>query len=121
MGHLQEEPAHLFRDGVWKTLLENKDVFDQQQARCVESFRNMNWEFETLVEAVSELRCSNCGPSLVRQIDTDNQSFEAMEIDCAECGEALDREDVFEAAISESLASDAYIAMTDGGDPPGLY
>lgn len=118
VGHLQEEPAHLFRDGVWKSLLENKDVFDQQQVRCTESFRNMNWEFETLVEAVTELRCSNCGSSLVRQIDSDNQSFEAMEIDCAECGEALDREDVFEAAIGESVASDAYIAMTDGGEPP---
>lgn len=86
VGHLQEEPAHLFRDGVWKSLLENKDVFDQQQARCTESFRNMNWEFETLVEAITELRCSNCGSSLVRQSDSDNQSFEAMEIDCAECG-----------------------------------
>lgn len=118
VGHLQEEPAHLFRDGVWKSLLENKDVFDQQQVRCTETFRNMNWEFETLVEAVTELRCSNCGSSLVRQIDSDNQSFEAMEIDCAECGEALDREVVFEAAIGESVASDAYIAMTDGGEPP---
>lgn len=118
VGHLQEEPAHLFRDGVWKALLENKDVFDQHQTRCIESFQNMNWGFEALVEAVSELRCSKCGSSLVRQIDPDNQSFEAMEIDCAECGEELDREDVFEAALGESSATDAYIAMTDGGEPP---
>jgi hypothetical protein len=116
--HLREEPAHLFREGVWKALLENKDVFDRQQARCIESFQNMNWESETLVGAVSELRCSKCGSSLVRQIDPNNSSFETMDIDCVECGEALDREDVFEAAIGESLAGDAYISMTDGGEPP---
>lgn len=116
--HLQEDPAHLFRDGVWKALLENKDVLDQQQARCIESFQNMNWEFDTLFEAASELRCSICGSSLVRQINPDNQSFEAMEIDCAECGAVLDREEVFEAAIGEATAGDAYIAITDGGEPP---
>lgn len=116
--HLQEEPVQLFRDGAWKALLENKDVFDQQQARCIESFQNMNWEFEALFEASSELRCSNCASSLVRQLDPDNQSFDIMEIDCAECGVALDRGNIFEAAIGESTAGDAYIAMTDGGEPP---
>lgn len=118
VGHLQEEPAHVFSGGVWKELLENRDVFDQQKTRCIGSFQTMNWRFEALIKAVSELRCSKCGSSLVRQIDPDNQSFEVMEIDCAECGEELDREDVFEAAIGESLATDAYIAMTDGGEPP---
>lgn len=116
--HLQEDPAHLFRDGVWKALLENKDVFDQQQARCIESFQNVNWGFDALVEAASEIRCSICGSSLVRQIDPDNQNFDKMEMDCAECGAVLDRDEVFEAAIGEATAGDAYIAMTDGGEPP---
>ena len=118
MEHLQEETAHFFRDVVWKALLENKGVFDQQQARCASSFEKVDWKFEALVDAVSELRCSHCGSSLLRQIDPDNDSFETMDIDCAECGAAQNREYVVEAAIGESTASDAYIAMTDGGEPP---
>lgn len=118
VGHLQEEPAHLFRDGVWRALLENKEVFDQQQARCAESFEKMDWGFEALADALYEVRCSSCGSSLVRQIDPDNDSFEMMDLDCAECGEVLEREDVFEAAIAEATAGEAYIAGTDGGEPP---
>ena len=116
--HLQEEPTRLFRDEVWKALLDNKDVFDQQQARCINSFQNMNWEYDTLAEAALEIRCSQCGSSLVRQSDPNIQSFDAMEISCAECGVELDREDVFETAIGEATAGEAYIAMTDGGEPP---
>jgi DNA-directed RNA polymerase subunit RPC12/RpoP len=116
--HLQEEPAALFNNGIWKALLEDKDVFEQQQARCAATFQNVDWKYESLGDALSEVRCSICGSSLVRQIDPDNASFEAMELDCAECGEALDRDDIFEAAIQESMASAAYIAMTDGGELP---
>jgi DNA-directed RNA polymerase subunit RPC12/RpoP len=116
--HLEEEPAHLFEEGVWKALLENKEVFEQQQARCSESFEKMDWEFETLAQAVSEVRCDGCGSSLVRQSDPGNEKFEEIDLDCAECGKHLDRDDVFESAIAEATAGDAYIAGTDGGEPP---
>lgn len=116
--HLGEEPAHLFADGVWKSLLENKDVFEKQKIRCAESFEKMNWEFEALDRALPEIRCSECGSSLIRQVDADNDAFEKLEIDCAECGNGLDLEDIFEAAIAEATAGEAYIAGTDGGEPP---
>lgn len=116
--HLEEEPAALFRDGIWKALLENQDVFEQQQARCAATFDKVDWKYESLAAALSDIRCSKCGSSLVRQIDPDNTSPEALDLDCAECGESLDRDDVIEAAIQESTATAAYIAMTDGGEPP---
>jgi len=77
----------------------------------------MEWEFETLEEAVSKLRCSKCGSALVRQVDPDNQSFETMQIDCTACGKPLDKEDVFETAIEELFAGDDYRRIKDGAEP----
>ena len=78
--HLEEEPAGSFRDGIWKALLENKDVFEQQQARCAATFDKVDWKYESLAAALSDIRCSKCGSSLVRHIDPDNTSPEAMDL-----------------------------------------
>lgn len=116
--HLEDDPKYLFSDDCWKALLENREVFEKQAARCLGSFDAVNWDIGALAEALGEVRCPDCGSSLLRQLDPDNEDFESIELECVECSSEPDREDVFEAALVESTSGDAYIAMTDGGEPP---
>ncbi len=116
--HLEEDPLAVFDNAVWQKLLTNQEVFEAQQARCVETFENIVWASDLAAEAVEDLRCDQCGSTLIRQADPDNTKVERISLECAECTASPDFEDAFEAALSESTSGHAYIAMTDGGEMP---
>lgn len=116
--HLGENPVQLFKYGVWEELLENKEVFEKQLKRCRNSFDKVEWKIGILGESVSSARCSLCGSSLIRQENPDNVKFDLMEIICGQCGKSLDREPIFESALTKFTENDVYIAMKDGEWPP---
>ena len=65
--HLEEDPLAVFDNAVWQKLLTNQEVFEAQQARCLETFENIVWASELAAEAVEDLRCDQCGSTLIRQ------------------------------------------------------
>lgn len=116
--HLSTKATDVFDEAIWKALLQNKDVYSQLKKRCYASFENMSWPSYRIVEALDELRCDECGSSLVQQSDKSNSSLEDMQLQCAECGEELVMEDRITEALEDSTGAEAHIAIKDGGNAP---
>jgi|SRR5271166_1834446 len=118
VNELHEEPSALLGQVAWDALLEQAKVFKAEQDACRKSFEAIDWESETLADAVKELRCPNCSASLLRNDNADAKLPTELHLICSKCGEEADHEAVIEAAIEEHLALDAHVAVKDGDDPP---
>lgn len=84
---LEEEPLAVFEDTVWQKLLENRESFEAQPARCRDTFRTVDWSGEIFTRALPFLRCLHCASPLVRCVETENMAFDTLRVECAECGE----------------------------------
>lgn len=115
--HLDESPAKSFSVECWDFLTDNEKIFEERRSRCWATFDGYEFVSETQEYAFKAVRCS-CGSSMIRRVDPAQTILEMLELQCADCLERLDIEEVFEAAISEATFADQYIAMTDGGEPP---
>lgn len=115
---LHEEPSALLGQAAWDALLDQAKVFKAEQDACRKSFEAIDWESDTLADAVKEFRCPNCSASLLRNDNTDAKVPTDLHLVCSRCGEEADHEAVIEAAIEEHLAWDAHVAVKDGDDPP---
>lgn len=115
--HLEEEPLAVFKDEVWQKLLENREVFDAQQARCRDTFKAVDWSGEIFTRALPFLRCPHCSSPLVRCVETENMAFDNLWTECAECGEEIERETLFEKAFDDVNDQEAYSVAKDGGMP----
>lgn len=118
---LHEEPSALLGQAAWDALLDQAKVFKAEQDACQKSFEAIDWESETLADAVKEFRCPNCSASLLRNNNADAKVPTDLHLICSKCSEEADHEAVIEAAIEEHLAWDAYVAVKDGDDPPLEY
>lgn len=116
--HLEEKPEDLFDAECWKSLLQNQKVFEEQTARCAESFSKVHWLSSVLENALEHLRCTECGSSLVEQNEPENTDQRAIELRCISCNTQLDRIDVLETALDDATVGETYVAIKDGGDPP---
>ena len=59
-----------------------------------------------------------CHSSLVFQTHSSNKDVTALDLCCAVCGAKLDADDVIEQALGGGTATEAHVAVKDGGDPP---
>ena len=118
VNELHEEPSALLGQVAWNALLAQARVFKAEQDACRKSFEAIDWESETLADAVKEFRCPNCSASLLRNDNADAKVPNELHLICSKCGEEADHEAVIEAAIEEHLAWDAHVAVKDGDDPP---
>jgi DNA-directed RNA polymerase subunit M/transcription elongation factor TFIIS len=115
---LHEEPSALLGQAAWDALLDQAKVFKAEQDACRKSFEAIDWESETLGDAVKEFRCPNCSASLLRNDNADAKVPTDLHLICSKCGEEADHEKVVEAAIGEHLAWDAHEAAKEGDYPP---
>ncbi len=115
---LQEDPFALLGETAWSALLDQAKVFKAEQTACRASFDAIDWESDTLAEAVDEFRCPNCSASLLRNDNDEARSPADLHLICSKCGEEADNLVVIEAAIGEHLAWDAHVMVKDGGDIP---
>ncbi|MGF0537303.1 hypothetical protein ACQQ2Q_04850 [Agrobacterium sp. ES01] len=112
-------PEHEFRTDVWKKLLDNADIFAEIEKECAATFEKLRWPQSEVPFPIEHLSCTNCGSSLIRQQDPDNTVPNEIEFACRACGrDDLDFGEVMEPALNSEAAGLAYIAMTDGGEPP---
>lgn len=115
---LHEEPSALLGQAAWDALLDQAKVFKAEQDACWKSFDAIDWESDTLADAVKEFRCPNCSASLLRNDNADAKVPTGLHLVCSKCGEEADYEAVIEAAIGEHLAWDAHEAAKEGDNPP---
>lgn len=118
VNELQEEPSALLGQTSWNALLDQAKVFKAEQDACRKSFDAIDWQSETLADAVKEFRCPNCSASLLRNDNAEAKVPIELHLFCSKCGEDADNEAVIEAAIGEHLAWDAHDAARDGDNPP---
>lgn len=115
---LGREPLDLLGEQTWRVLLEESNVFEAQLATCQAELQRIDWPDPVYDQVVQELRCVHCHSELVKPIDPDEAELTALEFLCTSCGKVSNFTDAIGSAIGEAFAADAYIAMTDGGDPP---
>ena len=118
VNELEEDPGDLLGLDAWNALLDEAKVFKAEEDACKATFDNIQWNNGALADAVNELRCPNCSSSLLKNDSSEASSLSELDLICSKCGEVADAEAVFEEALGQSLQGAAYIAMTDGGEPP---
>ncbi len=101
---------------AWQVMLEVRDVYEKELQACKDSFSQLQCPVEFL--SPDELRCPDCHSSLVEQVIPTNTYPSEMACVCRACGADNSASAVLQDSIGELLFADAYIAMTDGGEPP---
>ena len=115
---LGREPLDLLGEQTWQVLLDESSVFEAQLATCQAELQRIDWPDPVYEQVVEELRCIHCHSELVKPTNPDEADLTALEFLCTSCGKVSNFTDAIGSAIGEAFAADAYIAMTDGGDPP---
>lgn len=115
---LNFEPVELLGDDTWQVLLAEATVYRRQLNLCRSELERISWPSEIYLQVTSSIRCLACGSELIKPIDPTVTELISLQFICTACGELSDFEDVIEDATADAFSADAYIAMTDGGDPP---
>jgi DNA-directed RNA polymerase subunit M/transcription elongation factor TFIIS len=118
VSELEDDPGNLLGLEAWNTLLDEAKVFKTEADACKATFENIQWNSESLEDSVGELRCPNCSSSLLKNESDEASSLSDLDLVCSKCGETSEAESAFEKALGQSMQGAAYIAMTDGGEPP---
>jgi hypothetical protein len=114
---LHEDPLKSLGSRCWQTLLENADLFDAELKACQATFRDVIWETQAVVEALSEISCPSCGSSLIRQRDPSNVQQSMVKFCCTACGEDHELGPVLSAAFDTAFGAEDHMAIKDGGEP----
>lgn len=115
---LQEDPLALLGD-AWTTMLEAKEVYDQELRNARETLGPIKWRSPSLSDA--QLACTECGSELVEQIEPDNESQDCAELRCKTCGCTPLLPDVIEQAFERMFGGEAYIRAREGGGDGPVY
>ena len=126
---LGESPVAIIDCDLWPIFLEIEEVFFAEQKACKDSFKEFNWKYETINQAIEHAKCPFCDSSLVQlvghtpYVDTDEGKSLFKEyltkMQCNSCGEPIDYlADFFENCIVELFYAELYLAASKGGIPP---
>ena len=110
-GTLGEDPQSVLED-LWETILEQKEAFEKVQKACLASWEPIQWPED--VEHMDRLSCSQCGSSLIGQVDPANSEHTQVQSKCFQCGEEFDFEKTMEMVVEASFGVDAYIMAKEG-------
>ncbi|MWL89782.1 hypothetical protein [Cupriavidus sp. SW-Y-13] len=115
---LDEVPAQLLGSLTWETLLDEHDVYERELAETRAALAMIDWKSDTLERVSKHFACPQCGSELLRPTCTDIVVLHELTLGCSACGQESTFDDVIEEAVEECFHGEAYIAMTDGGEPP---
>ncbi len=114
---LRKDPIDLFGTECWNVLLKTNEVYAAEDAACKATIEKVDWKYQTVVDALQELRCPECHSSLVAATDT-TDVYPAIGLCCKSCSCEFQFDDVVEECITGSLAGAAHVAIKDGGESP---
>ena len=115
---LEEEPVGALGAQCWGSLLDNNKLFQEEHAACQETLKAISWKTKGAASASTKLACIECGSKLIKQISPENSDQDDARFMCSACGEEIETIPLMIAAVYDANAINAYVAMTDGGDPP---
>jgi hypothetical protein len=116
INELEEEPSQLIGEECWNVLLDVNEIFDKEYKVCTESLKKFDWKFGTVFRAIEEIMCPDCGSGLVKaeNYEGDYPNYNLL---CSSCGNSFLFSKALAQCIHDHLFGEAYIAMTDGGEP----
>jgi len=118
---LGDEPATLLGRECWDVLLKTEEVYEAERTLCRASLAPIKWYSPSIASHLDDLQCIYCGSDLLAQRDPTNTDQALARIDCRSCGERVEQPMMIEEVLSQILFAEAYIAATDGGEPPTMH
>jgi hypothetical protein len=115
---MEEVPTELLGD-AWTTMLETKELYDQELREARATLDKVAWHSPSLNGA--SFKCDECKSELVEQTESDNESQDCVELRCRTCGVFLDLADAVEQAIDGVYGVEAYIRSKDAGEDGPIY
>ncbi len=115
---LREDQRDVLGEECWEALLDNKALFDAEQAECRRTLADVEWTTSAAHQALADIICVECSSSLMRQKDTENRDQSKLEFLCSACGHSGDIGPVLEMAFATTFGGAVHMAVKDGEDPP---
>lgn len=115
VNELDVTPSEIIDRDCWSALLAIEELYSVEKMACQKSLSDVEWKYSTIRDGLSHIRCCICDSELVKHKETTSISTKLI---CAACGEEVEAEFYMESLVRGHLYADAYIAMTDGGEPP---
>jgi hypothetical protein len=112
---LHDDPLSLLGEETWQAMLEVAEVYQKEKEESRRLLTEANWQFSSIREGVLDLTCPSCSGDLLKPIE---DSYHDIALQCISCGEEQSPDSYVPKALASALSGEAYIAMTDGGDPP---
>ena len=114
--HLKKDPLELFGADTWKKLTDIAEVYKEEKEECVNNIKSIEWEHNTLEDALIEYRCGECKSGLIDLIRQSSDIFDT-EYKCRSCGKTWDFVSIVDQAIPAYFAIQSYRSIKDGGPP----
>ena len=114
---LKEDPKKLLGSEAWAILVEVNEVYEKENASCVNSLKSLNFFSDTILKAFSSFSCEECGSDLIYSDSSNIDATESL-FTCKSCEAQFYYEEIVSSAIEDYFKHQSYIAMTDGGDSP---
>jgi hypothetical protein len=115
---LDAEPVVLLGEATWDVLLQQAQVYKALLDDCSLQLAKIAWPTAVHHRLAPLLRCEHCSSELLTPTNPQEKAPLDLFFICKACGRSAPYSDVVPPAVAECFAADAYIAMTDGGDPP---
>jgi hypothetical protein len=115
---LDAEPVTLLGEATWDVLLQQAQVYKSLLDDCSLQLKRITWPTAVHDRLAPYLRCDHCSSELLTPTNPEEEAPLDLFFTCKACGRSASYSDVVSPAVAESFAAEAYIAMTDGGEPP---
>lgn len=99
----------------WTFMAEQEQLYRKLVEECQASFSVLPWA--SYLTRDDPARCSACGLSLLKQSNPKNADPEMIDPLCYGCGTTYGTEAFVELLVRDAFYADAYLAMTQGGEP----
>jgi len=114
--YLKKDPLNLLGCDTWDVLTNVSEVYEAEKKECISHMESIDWKYSSLINALIDYRCNECGSGLIDVQHHDNDRW-SVTFNCRSCGEKWDFERLAELSIKEYFGAENYASVKDGGDP----
>lgn len=112
---LDLEPSQLIGERCWQTLLEIEYVYEAAKKECISSLYTLDWPYEIIRRALSDLQCPSCSSVLIKHTGG-SADYPDIDLACHSCSEKFQYLDVISDHLNRIYFAENYIAASQGGE-----
>jgi len=118
--NLGVDPKELFDSDIWRTLVEEQQVYEAEKKACCHALEQLEWPSDTTLRIFEECICVECSSSLIQPLNTSVKEISESFFKCRVCDEQWNFEELLSIACKKE-AEDDHVRIKDGGDPIFAY